>query len=55
MSFERKMKRNKLKQQLGTNKIKQAFHEQFETLEQKMKREHEEKERKNEIKQQNLF
>jgi len=42
--IERKIRRNQLKKELGTNKIKQAFHEEFETLEAKIKREQEEKE-----------
>ena len=42
--IERKIRRNQLKKELGTNKIKQAFHEEFETLEEKIKREQEEKE-----------
>lgn len=37
--IERKIRRNQLKKKLGTNKIKQAFHEENETLEQKIKRE----------------
>lgn len=37
--IERKIRRNQLKKELGTNKIKQAFHEEFETLEGKIKRE----------------
>ena len=44
--IERKIRRNQLKKELGTNKIKQAFHEEFETLEAKIKREQEEKEMK---------
>lgn len=43
-SLARKIRRNQLKKELGTNKIKQAFHEEFETLEAKIKREQEEKE-----------
>ena len=36
-SLARKLRRNQLKKELGTNKIKQAFHEEFETLEAKIK------------------
>lgn len=42
--IERKIRRNQLKKELGTNKIKQAFHQEFETLEAKIKREQKEKE-----------
>ena len=38
MGFERKLKRNQLKQQLGTNKIKNFWHTQNDTLEQRLKR-----------------
>ena len=38
MSFERKLKRRKLKQELGTNKIKEFWHTQNDTLEQRLKR-----------------
>lgn len=38
-SLARKLRRNQLKKELGTNKIKQAFHEEFETLEQKLRKE----------------
>ena len=37
--FERKVLRNKLKIQLGSNKIKEAFHEENDTLEQKIRKE----------------
>ena len=43
-SLARKLRRNQEKKELGSNKIKQAFHEEFETLEAKIKREQEEKE-----------
>ena len=36
--FERKLKRNKLKKELGTNKIKDFWHTQNDTLEQRLKR-----------------
>lgn len=34
----RKLRRNKLKQELGTNKIKDFWHTQNDTLEQRLKR-----------------
>lgn len=36
--FVRKLRRNKLKQELGTNKIKDFWHTQNDTLEQRLKR-----------------
>ena len=36
--FARKLRRNKLKQELGTNKIKDFWHTQNDTLEQRLKR-----------------
>lgn len=37
-SFERKLKRQQLKNQIGSNKIKDIFHEKNDTLEQQLKR-----------------
>ena len=44
--FERKVLRNKLKIQLGSNKIKEAFHEENDTLEQKIRKESKKNENK---------
>ena len=53
MSFERKMKRNKLKQELKTNKIKEEYHNRYDTLEQRLLKE--KKNERNGDKQQKLF
>ena len=37
-SIDRKIKRNMLKKKLGTNKIKDFYHSEYDTLEQKMKK-----------------
>ncbi len=37
-NFIRKLKRNKLKQQLGTNKIKEFWHTQNDSIEKRLKR-----------------
>lgn len=34
--FERKLKREQLKKQLGTNKIKEFYHSKYDTLEQRL-------------------
>lgn len=34
----RKLRRNKLKQELGTNKISQYYHSKYDTLEKRLKR-----------------
>lgn len=34
----RKLRRNKLKQELGTNKIREYYHSKYDTLEQRLKR-----------------
>lgn len=39
MNITRKVRRNKLKKELGTNKIKEAFHDRYDTLEQKIRKE----------------
>ena len=36
--FERKLKRDQLKKQVGTNKIRDFWHTQNDTLEQRLKR-----------------
>lgn len=36
MSFEREMRRRKLKQEIGSNKIKDIFHTRYDTLEQRL-------------------
>ena len=36
--IDRKIKRNKLKKQLGNNKICDYFHTQYDTLEKRLKR-----------------
>lgn len=38
-SLARKIQRNQLKKELGTNKIRQVFHERFDSLEKKMRKE----------------
>lgn len=38
MSVVRKLRRNRLKRMMGNNKIKQAYHERYDTLEQKIRR-----------------
>ena len=38
-SLDRKVKRNFLKKKYNTNKIKDLFHEKYDTLEQKIKKE----------------
>jgi len=35
-SFERKVRRNELKRELGTNKIKEFYHSKYDTLEQRL-------------------
>lgn len=39
MNITRKVRRNKLKKELGTNKINEAFHDRYDTLEQKIRKE----------------
>ena len=34
----RKLRRNKLKQEIGSNKIKEYYHSRYDTLEQRLKR-----------------
>ena len=36
--FARKLRRNKLKQELGTNKIREYYHTKYDSLEQRLKR-----------------
>ena len=36
MSFERQLRRNKLKQELGNNKIREFYHTRYDTLEQRL-------------------
>lgn len=38
MNITRKVKRNKLKKELGTNKINEAYHDRYDTLEQKIRK-----------------
>ena len=38
MSFEREMRRRKLKQELGNNKIREYYHTKYDTLEQRLVR-----------------
>lgn len=37
-NFVRKLRRNKLKQELGTNKIREYYHSKYDTLEKRLKR-----------------
>lgn len=39
MSVVRKLRRNRLKRMMGNNKIKQEYHERYDTLGQKVRRE----------------
>ena len=38
-SLVRKIKRNQLKKELGSNKIREIYHERFDTVEQKLRKE----------------
>jgi len=44
-SFARKLARNKLKQEMGNNRIREEFHNRYDSLEQRIKRELKEKDK----------
>jgi len=38
-NIKRKIRRNELKKELGTNKIQTAYHDRYDTIEQKIRKE----------------
>lgn len=36
MSFERELKRNKLKKEIGSNKIRDVFHSRYDSIEKRL-------------------
>lgn len=38
MAYSRKLRRNKLKKEMGNNRIREAYHERYDSLEQKIRR-----------------
>ena len=44
-NFARKLARNKLKQEIGSNKIREEYHNRYDSLEQRIKRELKEKDK----------